>query len=46
MEWETEEGDNNMEVDIGYLPKLEVRSIAPSSPVQLLNDDGTRLDRR
>ena len=41
-----EEDGNNMEVDIGYIPLLEVKQLKPSSPVVLNNGDGTIIDRR
>ena len=49
MEWNyISDSDNNtsMEVDIGYIPLLQVKQLEPSSPVILSDDGGARIDRR
>uniref|UniRef100_F6PH23 EF-hand domain-containing protein n=2 Tax=Ciona intestinalis TaxID=7719 RepID=F6PH23_CIOIN len=49
MEWETNDPnapENNMEVDIGFLPLMTINQTQPSSPMILNNDDGTSIDRR
>ena len=49
MEWyyhSEKEDDSNMEVDIGYIPLLQVKQLQPSSPAVLRDSDGTIVDRR
>uniref|UniRef100_A0A3Q2DG87 Selenoprotein N n=1 Tax=Cyprinodon variegatus TaxID=28743 RepID=A0A3Q2DG87_CYPVA len=47
MEWLYGASESsNMEVDIGYLPQLELRSTAPSTPSVIVDETGNVLDSR
>ena len=49
MEWKyrnENDDEDNMEVDIGYIPLLQVQQLQPSSPVFLQDGDNIRIDRR
>uniref|UniRef100_A0A3P9Q7Q3 Selenoprotein N n=1 Tax=Poecilia reticulata TaxID=8081 RepID=A0A3P9Q7Q3_POERE len=47
MEWLYGASESsNMEVDIGYLPQLELRSIGPSTPSVIVDEDGNVIDSR
>ncbi|CAH1261486.1 SELENON [Branchiostoma lanceolatum] len=46
MEWLNGPGQENMEVDIGYIPRMELTSVAPSTPVLIYEEDGSYMDQR
>uniref|UniRef100_M4A024 Selenoprotein N n=1 Tax=Xiphophorus maculatus TaxID=8083 RepID=M4A024_XIPMA len=47
MEWLYGASESsNMEVDIGYLPQLELRSAGPSTPSVIVDEDGNVIDSR
>uniref|UniRef100_A0A8C7Z7M7 Selenoprotein N n=1 Tax=Oryzias sinensis TaxID=183150 RepID=A0A8C7Z7M7_9TELE len=47
MEWLYGASESsNMEVDIGYLPQMELQSTGPSTPSIILDEEGNILDRR
>lgn len=47
MEWLYGASESsNMEVDIGYLPQLELQSLSPSTPSFILDQDGNVIDSR
>ncbi|PWA22581.1 hypothetical protein CCH79_00015134, partial [Gambusia affinis] len=47
MEWLYGASESsNMEVDIGYLPQLELRSTGPSTPSVIVDEDGNVIDSR
>jgi len=57
MEWFVENNDeltrsqdsdviSEMEVDLGYLPLMRINSDQPSSPLFLIDEDGSVIDRR
>lgn len=47
MEWlyGASEG-SNMEVDIGYIPQMELEALGPSVPSVILDEDGNLIDSR
>ncbi|KAM3594496.1 uncharacterized protein V6R79_008969 [Siganus canaliculatus] len=47
MEWLYGASESsNMEVDIGYLPQLELQSTGPSTPSIIMDEEGNVIDRR
>ena len=57
MEWFVDNNDNlsnsqdsdvisEMEADLGYLPLMTISSDQPSSPLFLVDEDGSVIDRR
>uniref|UniRef100_A0A7N8Y2R3 Selenoprotein N n=1 Tax=Mastacembelus armatus TaxID=205130 RepID=A0A7N8Y2R3_9TELE len=47
MEWLYGASESsNMEVDIGYLPQLELQSTGPSTPSIITDEEGNIIDRR
>ncbi|KAI8481488.1 skeletal muscle fiber development [Branchiostoma belcheri] len=46
MEWMHGTMQENMEVDIGYIPQLALTSVAPSMPVLIYQEDGSFIDQR
>ncbi|KAM7403176.1 hypothetical protein PAMA_003886 [Pampus argenteus] len=47
MEWLYGASESsNMEVDIGYLPQLELQSTGPSTPSVIMDEDGNVIDSR
>lgn len=47
MEWLYGASESsNMEVDIGYLPQLELQSTGPSTPTVILDEQGNVIDSR
>ncbi|KAF6721832.1 Selenoprotein N [Oryzias melastigma] len=47
MEWLYGASESsNMEVDIGYLPQMELQSTGPSTPSIILDEEGNVIDRR
>nr|XP_061798833.1 selenoprotein N-like [Nerophis lumbriciformis] len=47
MEWLYGASESsNMEVDIGYLPQLELRSTEPSTPSVIMDENGNIIDSR
>lgn len=47
MEWLYGASESsNMEVDIGYLPQLELRSTGPSTPSVIVDEEGNVIDSR
>lgn len=47
MEWLYGASENsNMEVDIGYIPQMELEAVGPSVPSVILDEDGNVIDSR
>uniref|UniRef100_A0A3Q3WLV8 Uncharacterized protein n=1 Tax=Mola mola TaxID=94237 RepID=A0A3Q3WLV8_MOLML len=47
MEWLYGASESsNMEVDIGYLPQLELQSTGPSTPTVIMDEEGNVIDSR
>lgn len=47
MEWLYGASENsNMEVDIGYIPQMELEATGPSIPAVILDEDGNMIDSR
>lgn len=47
MEWLYGAGENsNMEVDIGYIPQMELEATGPSVPSVILDENGNMIDSR
>lgn len=47
MEWLYGASESsNMEVDIGYIPQMELEAIGPSVPSVILDEDGNTIDSR
>ncbi|KAF6111305.1 selenoprotein N [Phyllostomus discolor] len=47
MEWLYGASENsNMEVDIGYIPQMELEATGPSIPSVILDEDGNMIDSR
>uniref|UniRef100_A0A667H2T5 Selenoprotein N n=1 Tax=Lynx canadensis TaxID=61383 RepID=A0A667H2T5_LYNCA len=47
MEWLYGASENsNMEVDIGYIPQMELEALGPSVPSVILDEDGNMIDSR
>lgn len=47
MEWLYGASESsNMEVDIGYLPQMELKSIGPSTPSVIIDEYGNVIDRK
>ncbi|MEQ2191210.1 hypothetical protein XENOCAPTIV_023813 [Xenoophorus captivus] len=45
MEWLYGASESsNMEVDIGYLPQLELQSVGPSTPSVIVDEEGNVID--
>ncbi|CAH1276959.1 SELENON [Branchiostoma lanceolatum] len=46
LEWLDAPGNKSHEVDAGYIPRMELTSVAPSSPVLIHQQDGSYMDQR